>query len=230
MRSLPRSTHALPAAVCVAGLLLAIGWDASGLDLAVARWFGDARGFALRDHWLFSTVLHTGGRAAAFVLAGWLVVRLRLRNEPHRARIAWLLATAVGGMLLVSVLKHQSLSSCPWDLQPFGGPATHVSHWLWGATDGGPGRCFPAGHASAAFAWLAGWFAWRDVSPRRARLARRRAGRGAGAGPRAAGARRALRQPHAVDRLDLLDLGLGLHPAAAPRSAPCGCCWLRTIR
>lgn len=169
MRLFPsRSAHALPAAACLGGLLVLLGWDASGLDLAVGRWFGDAHGFALRDHWLFSTVLHQGGRAAAFVLAGGLVIQL-LRPGQDRARIAWLLGTAVGGMLLVSVLKHHSLSSCPWDLQAFGGPATHVSHWLWGLADGGPGRCFPAGHASAAFAWLAGWFAWRDRQPARAR-------------------------------------------------------------
>ena len=168
MRFASPSSTALPAAASFLGLLLLLGWDASGLDLAAARWFGDAHGFALRDHWLFSTVLHQGGRAAAFVLAGGLAFKLLLPGE-DRARIAWLLATAVSGMLLVSLFKHESLSSCPWDLQPFGGPAAHVSHWLWGLRDGGPGHCFPAGHASAAFAWLAGWFAWRDTEPRRAR-------------------------------------------------------------
>jgi membrane-associated PAP2 superfamily phosphatase len=168
MRFPSPSAHTLPGAACLLGLLVLLGWDASGLDLAAARWFGDTRGFALRDHWLFSTVLHQGGRAAAFALAGGLVLQL-LRRTEDRARIAWLLVTAIGGMLLVSVLKHESLSSCPWDLQPFGGPAAHVSHWLWGRADGGPGHCFPAGHASAAFAWVAGWFAWRDLHPRRAR-------------------------------------------------------------
>ena len=170
MRFPSRSTYALPAAVCVAGLLLLIGWDASGLDLAVAQWFGNSHGFPLRDHWLFSTVLHTGGRAAGYVLAGWLVVKLLLPDEPHRARIAWLLATAVSGMLLVSVIKHRSLSSCPWDLQPFGGPATHVSHWLWGVADGGPGRCFPAGHANQPASQAKAADAWRDLNPRRARV------------------------------------------------------------
>lgn len=169
MRFPSRAAHAFPAAACLVGFLLLLGWDASGLDVPMAGWFGDARGFALRDHWLFSTVLHQGGRAAAFALAGWLVMQL-LRASRDRARIAWLLATAVSGMLLVSVLKHQSMSSCPWDLRPFGGPVAHVSHWLWDRADGGAGHCFPAGHASAAFAWLAGWFAWRDQQPRRARV------------------------------------------------------------
>ncbi len=36
-------------------------------------------------------------------------------------------------------------------------------------TDGGPGGCFPAGHASAAFAYAGGWFAWRRAAPALAR-------------------------------------------------------------
>ena len=56
MRFTSRSPHAFPAAACVAGLLLLIGWDASGLDLVVAQWFGNPHGFPLREHWLFSTV------------------------------------------------------------------------------------------------------------------------------------------------------------------------------
>lgn len=170
MRLPSPSPQARPLIVSVAGLLFLLGWDSTGLDLTLARWFGGAGGFAWRDNWWLTTVVHEGGRAAAFALAAWLVLKLLLRpRDPDRARNAWLLATAIGGMLLVSVIKRQSQSSCPWDLQPFGGHVAHVSHWLWGLSDGGPGHCFPAGHASAGFAWLAGWFAWRDRHPRRAR-------------------------------------------------------------
>ncbi|WP_341274603.1 phosphatase PAP2 family protein [Rivibacter subsaxonicus] len=35
--------------------------------------------------------------------------------------------------------------------------------------DGGPGRCFPGGHASGAFAFVGGWFALREHRPTRAR-------------------------------------------------------------
>jgi membrane-associated PAP2 superfamily phosphatase len=33
-----------------------------------------------------------------------------------------------------------------------------VSHWALGLADGGPGHCFPAGHASTGFAFVAGYF------------------------------------------------------------------------
>jgi membrane-associated PAP2 superfamily phosphatase len=68
------------------------------------------------------------------------------------------------------LLKHFSLTSCPWDLVEFGGRASYVSHWRFGTADGGPGRCFPAGHASGAFGYLAGYFALRSHRPRAARL------------------------------------------------------------
>jgi len=55
-------------------------------------------------------------------------------------------------------MKHGSRTSCPWDLDQFGGVARYVSHWSWARADGGPGHCFPAGHASAAFAFFGGYF------------------------------------------------------------------------
>ncbi|QJW84804.1 hypothetical protein HK414_17725 [Ramlibacter terrae] len=52
-----------------------------------------------------------------------------------------------------------------------------MSHWGTVA-DGGPGRCFPAGHASSGFALFGGYFAWRGVDARTAH--RWLAGAGAG--------------------------------------------------
>ena len=71
--------------------------------------------------------------------------------------------------LVVQVLKRSSLTSCPWDLQAFGGTARYVSHWRWGVADGGGGHCFPAGHASTGFAFLAGYAWLRPVRPQAAR-------------------------------------------------------------
>ena len=90
-----------------------------------------------------------------------------LRRLSRGERIGLLLGV-VASVLAMSLIKRASLTSCPWDLQEFGGTATHVSHWLWGVADGGGGNCFPAGHASAGFAYLAGWFWLRRVSPRAA--------------------------------------------------------------
>jgi len=134
-------------------------WDASGLDLALVRWFGGPAGFAWRDHWLTAGVLHQGGRGlSALLLALALAVALRpvgpWRGLPQRVR--WVgLGVVVASLLLIALLKRASLSSCPWSLQEFGGTARLVSHWRWGVADGGPGRCFPSGHASGAFAFIA---------------------------------------------------------------------------
>lgn len=144
-----------------------VAWDAAALDLSLARLTAGAGGFVLRDHWLLAGVLHDGARKAAWLAALWLLLGLWwptgvLRRLARRRRLQWLASTALA-LLLISTLKYWSGSSCPWDLVEFGGAAEYVSHWTRGA-DGGPGRCFPAGHASAGFAFAGGYFALRASS------------------------------------------------------------------
>lgn len=155
--------------VTVAAFVLILAWDASGGDLWLARQAGQASGFALRENFWLTTVLHEGGKTAAWLL--WLALLLALRWPPRFMRgldlkARWQLVTGVlAAVLAINLIKYSSRSSCPWSLQEFGGTATYVSHWLWGQGDGGPGRCFPAGHASAGFAFMTGWFVWRRASP-----------------------------------------------------------------
>jgi len=144
-----------PTAWLLGLLALTLLWDASGLDLAVMQAIGSPQGFALRDNWLLSAVLHDGLRHA--MTGAWLLLivwalwpGLRL---PRRER--WLVvALASLSLLAVNLIKNASLTSCPWDLRTFGGTAGHVSHWARGLADGGPGRCFPGGHASSGFAFV----------------------------------------------------------------------------
>ena len=154
-------------------LLALLAWDASGLDLTVERWFGDAQGFSLKNQWFFSHVLHDGGRwvsAAAIVAVLINVFRpWPFACEMNAATRCWWFAVTVVCLLLIPTLKQLSATSCPWDLAEFGRSAQHVSHWAFGVNDGGPGRCFPSGHASAAFSLFGGWFALRGTSPRAAR-------------------------------------------------------------
>lgn len=153
------------AATIAAAMLLA--WDASGLDLVVVRWFGNAHGFAWRDAWLTSTLLHDGGRWAAGALFGALLLdvwRPIVRGPSRAQRLNGLLAT-VACLLAVPALKQASATSCPWHLAEFGGVAAHVPHWSLGVADGGPGRCFPSGHAVAAFAFFGPCFALRADRP-----------------------------------------------------------------
>jgi membrane-associated PAP2 superfamily phosphatase len=148
-------------------------FDAFGLDLPISRLFGSPTGFAWRDHWLVGGVLHADARWLAWALAIALLVNV-WRPAPFarglsRAARAWWIAATLACVVLIPLLKQVSLTSCPWSLAEFGGSAGHVSHWAWGVADGGEGRCFPAGHATAAFCFLPGYFALRASAPRAAR-------------------------------------------------------------
>lgn len=160
-------------AACTLGLALLLLWDTGGLDLRLVRLFGDAQGFAWRDHWFTSGILHQGGRVLGWVVMLAMLIHLRWRLPFARAmtqRVAWWwVGTTLLCVLLIPLIKQISLTSCPWSLAEFGGTAVHVSHWAWGRADGGPGHCFPSGHASGAFSFLAGWWALRTSAPRAAR-------------------------------------------------------------
>lgn len=158
--------------VAVAALALLLLWEASGMDLVLTRAYGGHSGFVWRDAWLTRVVLHDGGRAlawCAFALMVGLALQ-RLGSGPPRARRWWSIGATLMCLLLVPTIKQFSASSCPWDLSEFGGVASYVPHWQLGVRDGGPGHCFPSGHAVAAFAFFSVYFAWRDHRPQLARL------------------------------------------------------------
>jgi membrane-associated PAP2 superfamily phosphatase len=157
-------------AVTVAAALLLLTAEALGADRWLADFAGSAGGFPLRSHWLLERVLHGGGRLLAWALAlllclgaWWPLGPLRRLTLSRRLQLA-------GGVLLsvaaVSLLKAANPAACPWSLTAYGGSVAPVSHWLWWVTPaGGRGSCFPAGHASAGFAFIGGWFVFRDVAP-----------------------------------------------------------------
>ena len=157
----------------LAALALVAAWDASGWDLVLAHWFGSAHGFALNQNWWLQEVLHTGARRLSWLLTLALMLMIwwplgALRALPRADRAALVMGILLAA-LAVQLMKRASLTSCPWDLAEFGGTAHYVSHWRWGVADGGGGHCFPAGHASTAFAYLAATFWLRPHAPRAAR-------------------------------------------------------------
>lgn len=157
------------------GLALLALWEWSRLDLPLIRLYGTPAGFEWRDHWLTAKILHDGTRMVGWAFFALLVVsvwrpQLLVAAMPRRERLWWI-ATTLVCVALIPALKRASATSCPWSLSEFGGGyAPYVPHWLIGLSDGGPGGCFPSGHASTAFALLPGWFALRNCAPRIAKI------------------------------------------------------------
>jgi membrane-associated PAP2 superfamily phosphatase len=172
--TLPNSPNLHLVALTLLALGLLLGWDSTGGDLALARLAGTPAGFPWRDDAFLVHVMHESAKNLSWLLVIALFAGIRwplgvLRRLSVRAR-AQLAFTVLLSVITVSLLKHASHTSCPWDLKEFGGVASHVSHWAWKVYDGGPGGCFPAGHASAAFAYVGGYFVLRRVSPGAAAL------------------------------------------------------------
>ena len=160
-----------PGTAVLALLALPLLWDAGGWDMALAQHMGGPAGFALKSNWWLTHVLHDAARQLAWAVGLLLCLAVAWPVGPlRRLPFARRLQLALSGLLatgVVALVKSGSHTSCPWDLAAFGGVARYQSHWQgWLHSDGGAGRCFPAGHASAGFAYVAGWFALRRDLPR----------------------------------------------------------------
>jgi membrane-associated PAP2 superfamily phosphatase len=135
----------------------------SGLDVYLARAIsnleGDSGGFPWEHSFWLDDVLHEGGR--------YLVKRLFFLNlalllfsyfiKPLRTwRMAFLYVaiTTVASTTIISILKHLTTLPCPVVLTEFGGSREWVSLGQMFAPEIPAGRCFPAGHASAGYAWI----------------------------------------------------------------------------
>jgi len=162
------------AGTSLAVLIAIVLWDLSRLDIAIARELGGPQGFPLRDHWLLSSVMHTGAKDLGWLLTVVLCLNVTwpigaMKQLPAARRVQ-LVVSALAAWAIVGLLKSANHTSCPWDLDEFGGIARQVSHWSgWTVYDGGAGRCFPAGHATTGFAFAGGYFALRNDLPGLAR-------------------------------------------------------------
>ncbi len=148
--------------------LTTLAWDVSGLDIAWAKWYGNAQGFVLRNDVVLQFWFHDVAQNSARVLFVFCVAMVFLPLGPFKRlfkvdRVHLVLATLLASLLVVAV-KQMSKTSCPWSLAEFGGAASYVGHWQWGMSDGGGGRCFPGGHASSGFAFVAAAFWLRLAS------------------------------------------------------------------
>jgi len=146
------------------------------IPLGGDRWLADhvyaAEGgrWALRNSFVTTRILHAGGKAlSTLAWLGVFAMTLRstidLRWKPLRRPLFALLLSVALSTLTVSVLKHTTGMDCPWDASIYGG--AHPYFTLFEVRPPGikPSGCFPAGQASAGYAWVALYFFFANVRP-----------------------------------------------------------------
>ncbi len=154
--------------------------DLTGLDLVIAKFWFELEGghWLLKDNFWTSTVLHNGARTLnqllmLALLLGFIGQKVRARwfapasatTQFHTKMLGLLLISLLLSIAIVSVLKKLIPMDCPWDLQLFGGIQPLVTLWQ-DRPDAMPRtQCFPAGHASSGYAWIALYFYFLYTRP-----------------------------------------------------------------
>jgi len=152
----------LPAfALTVASLLLMAGNGDQWLADLIYRAEGGQ--WALRDAWWTSHALHRGGKhlstfAAGLVLLALLRACIDRRWKPLRRPLLYLLLAVGLSTGIVALLKSWTQMDCPWDLQRYGGLRPFIGLFQSRPAALGHAACFPAGHASAGYGWVALYF------------------------------------------------------------------------
>lgn len=124
-----------------------------------------------RDAWITSTVLHDWGKKFSAlcwigVAIAWCLTWTGSVDRSWRKPISYLLATTLLATAVVSAMKHQTNMDCPWDLLRYGGTRIEIGILEHRPDQLGKAACFPAGHASAGYGWVASFFAFSAVAPR----------------------------------------------------------------
>jgi membrane-associated PAP2 superfamily phosphatase len=118
--------------------------------------------WALKNAWIMDGVLHRGGRSLS-IFFGVVVLVLVCASlfsksyETKRKPLIFLFLGVAGSSSLVSLLKTSLAVSCPWEFDRYGGALSYVNIIQQLQLRNGEG-CFPAGHASAGYSWVALYF------------------------------------------------------------------------
>ena len=136
-------------------------------DMRVASWvyaWGD-NAWSYKNGFWTEQIIHKAGRAVTavgvltvLVLIAMTYLRPRLRGWRGPA-IRLFTAIAIS-TALVSILKRYSGLDCPWSIVGLGGSNPYLTLFDLRPLKSG---CFPSGHASSGYAWLALYFFFTEV-------------------------------------------------------------------
>jgi membrane-associated PAP2 superfamily phosphatase len=149
----------------------------SGFDQLLASWFYLLQGgqWQLSEHWLTETLLHQAVRqlnqlVVLILLGYWFGFFIAGRRSGHHRALGVLLLSLALSFSTIALLKKLIPMECPWDLQQFGGPQPFIGLFSERPASMAPNQCFPAGHASIGYSWLAIYYFLLVVRPSMARL------------------------------------------------------------
>ncbi|WP_233340169.1 phosphatase PAP2 family protein [Pseudidiomarina tainanensis] len=154
-------------AVIFSALFLVI--EVTDVKFLLADYIYRLEGFqwSLRDHFITKDILHNGVRELNFVAIALVLFLTIYHYSPFgrrekRRRYTLLLLSLLLSFGIVNYLKATLGMDCPWDLSLYGGAKPYVDFWSFRESSFAPGRCFPAGHSSIGFSWLALYFFWKN--------------------------------------------------------------------
>lgn len=150
--------YLIPLLLLLAGIFL----NLSGADLHLAESISQLEGgkFAWQNSYGLAGIIHQDGRRLVVLLYVilLLVTLISLKSatlRPYRSAFVYLLASVTTSLLLISGLKTITTLPCPWSLQEFGGDLlwTNLSQVFDMSLP--LQHCFPSGHASSGYSWIA---------------------------------------------------------------------------
>lgn len=124
----------------------------------------------LRHHWLLKDIIHTGGRAVSqlaliILLISWLASFWIKRLHHLKPALSYLSCAICFAVISVAVGKQLSQVDCPWNLSRYAGELPYYPIFASRPESLPAAACFPAGHVSAGYCWLALYFLARQYRP-----------------------------------------------------------------
>lgn len=126
--------------------------------------------WAWKDTLITQEVLHKGGKWLSLTMGLAILFLLVLSTatpqlKDYRTPLLYLFSATLLSTLLVATIKQLVSMECPWDLSRYGGEQDFI-----GLLDIRPpsmpaSACFPAGHASAGYTWIALYFFFAAIRP-----------------------------------------------------------------
>ncbi len=148
--------HGLLPALLLAFVLALVNRLQVDETLASMIFNSHAPNWQLRNSFLLEDIIHKGGRQfTALLFLTALALCFLPAGRTYRQPLKYLTLSVFVSIITINLLKKFSGIPCPWSVAAFGG-SQHMIEWFNGFN--GESGCFPAGHASAGYAWVALYF------------------------------------------------------------------------